>query len=337
MQDRLVFVIGVMRSGSTLLARMLGAHGAIYAPAEPHLITPLAHLGYYDKVERAPYDPIITQRAARALVPALARQEEDYLEALRACTDSLYSKLLAPSGRRLLVDKTPAYALVLDFLVKLYPDARYVVLTRNPMAVWSSVVDSFFDGNHEVAHAHNPVLERYVPAIGRFLRERPVPRVHLRYEDLVQDPEGQTRRLCEHLSIPFEAHMIDYGEQASGQIEAPRGLGDPIRAARESRPTTDSLDKWTKALEGRPEKVLQCQQILARLLDDDLASWGFERAALEAQLSAIPGTGGGRRGPRPWRHTLERRVLVRLRHNIHHNAFGRLVRSVRDACDVLLR
>ena len=174
MQDRLVFLIGVMRSGSTMLARMLGAHSAIHSPAEPHLVTPLAHLGYYAKVDAAPYDPTISQRAIRTLVPELPHQEDDYLEALRAYTDSLYGKLLEPSGRALLLDKTPAYALVLDFLAKLYPQAKFVVLTRNPMAIWSSYVESFFDGDHEVAYAHNPVLERYVPAIGRFLREAPV-------------------------------------------------------------------------------------------------------------------------------------------------------------------
>ena len=61
MQDRLVFLIGSPRSGSTLLSRVLGAHSAIFAPEEPHLITPLAHLGYYDAVEEAPYDPVITR------------------------------------------------------------------------------------------------------------------------------------------------------------------------------------------------------------------------------------------------------------------------------------
>ena len=58
-EDRLVFLIGPPRSGSTLLTRMLGAHSKIHAPAEPHLLTPLAHLGYYASVEKAPYDPVI--------------------------------------------------------------------------------------------------------------------------------------------------------------------------------------------------------------------------------------------------------------------------------------
>ena len=44
------------------------------------------------------------------------------------------------------------------------------------MAIWSSYVESFFDGDAGVAHAHNPLIERYVPAMSRFLRERPVPK-----------------------------------------------------------------------------------------------------------------------------------------------------------------
>ena len=176
MQDRLVFLIGSPRSGSTLLSRVLGAHSAIFAPEEPHLITPMAHLGYYENVESAPYDPIITRAASRALVRALPGGEDDYLDALRAYSDSLYGGLFKSAGdATLLLDKTPAYALSLDFLAKLYPNARFIVLTRHPIAVWSSFVDSFFDGDDVVAHEHNPLLERYVPAIARFIRTTDVP------------------------------------------------------------------------------------------------------------------------------------------------------------------
>ncbi len=90
MQDKLLFLIGPPRSGSTLLTRMLGSHSAIHAPDEPHLLTPLAHLGYYARVDQAPYDPIITQLAMQELVKALPDGEAGFLAALRACTDSLY-------------------------------------------------------------------------------------------------------------------------------------------------------------------------------------------------------------------------------------------------------
>ena len=60
-------------------------------------------------------------------------------------------------------------------------------------------------------------------------------------------------------------------------------------------------------------------------------------AAIEAELAAIPREGGPRRRRALDRHALERRLLVRLRRNIHRNALGRVVRKLRDACDVLLR
>jgi len=335
MQDRLIFLIAPPRSGSTLLARMLGAHSAVHAPAEPHLITPLAHLGYFGRVDAAAYDPIISEAGIREVVRALPGGEDDYLDALRAYTDRLYAKLLEPAGCERLLDKTPAYALVLDFLARLYPHARYVVMTRHPIAVWASYVESFFDGDHEAAHVHNPLLERYVPAMGRFLRERPVPTHHLRYEDLVQDPARELEKTCDFLGLAFEPQMVDYGEQATG--EATRGLGDPIAVAKQIRPTTTSLTRWTHDWAGQPGKVRQGRELLARLSDPDLLTWGYERTALERELQAIPGVGAAGRTRGLSRYTLERRLLVRLRRNIHHNALGRLVRKIRWACDVLLR
>lgn len=336
MDDRLVFAIGPPRSGSTLLARMIGAHSQVFAPAEPHLLTPLAHLGYYDAVERAPFDPVISQNAIRELVSALPGGERDYLAALRAYSDALYARMLEGSGRGLLLDKTPAYALVLDFVAKLYPRARYVVLVRHPFAVWSSYVQSFFDGDHESALRFNPILERYVPAVARFLREAPVAIHRVRYEELVSEPDAQMRAVCAFLGLPFEPGMVDYGE-AGAEVRTARGLGDPITVAREKRPTTRSLARWSEEMAGDPGKVQQAREILARLGDEDLAAWGFARAELAAELDAVPGAPRRRRRARLGAYALERRLLVRLRRNIHHNALGRLVRRVRTACDVLLR
>jgi hypothetical protein len=333
-EDRLIFLIGSPRSGTTMLARMLGAHSQVHAPDEPHLMTGLAHLGYFAKVDAAPYDPIITQVALQTLVPSLPRGEQDYLDSLRAHTDDLYGKLLAPSGKGFLLDKTPAYALVLDFLAKLYPRARYVVITRNPLAAWSSQVESFFDDDPAAAERLSPLLDRYVPAIARFLRERPVDLVHVRYEELVQDPEAHLQRIAEGVGLPFESAMVDYGE--AGQSQAARGLGDPVQAAQAGRATTASIEKWKRSLGSDAHKLEMARAALARTLDEDLETWGHRRAELEAELDAIV-PGDDARKKKTTRYALERRMLVTLRRNIHHNAFGRLVRKVRFYCDVLLR
>lgn len=344
MQDQLVFLIGSPRSGSTLLSRVLGAHPQIFAPEEPHLITPIAHLGYFESVESAPYDPIITRAAARALVADLPGGEEDYLHALRAYTDSIYGGLYAGRSRHgaeaatLLLDKTPAYALSLDFLARLYPEARYIVLTRNPIAVWSSFVDSFFDGDDEVAHEHNPLLERYVPAIARFIRTASVPMHRVHYENLVQEPEQNARQLCEFLDIEFDPGMVDYGSAPNARGASTRGLGDPTSVAAQSRPTTASLSKWATAATGRPTRVKLYQEILARLADADLETWGYSRAEIKSELDAIDLAGRPAPRPRLTRYSLERKVLVGLRRRIRPGTpLGNLVKKVREVCDVLLR
>src|SRR5262245_34163565 len=163
MQRSLIFVIGPPRSGTTLLMRMLSSHSAIYSRAEPHLLTPLAHLGYYDTVDAAPFDHLQAAEATRQFVADLPRGEQDYLDACRAYTDILYGRMLATRGKSkpLFLDKPPANGLILLFIAKLYPRARYIVLTRHPAAVFSSYANSFFDGNYEAARRFNPILNRY--------------------------------------------------------------------------------------------------------------------------------------------------------------------------------
>ena len=127
------------------------------------------------------------------------------------------------------------------------------------------------------------------------------------------------------------------GAPRSGSTLLARMLGDPITVARETRPITRSLARWAQDLAGRPARIAQAQAVLASLLDEDLATWGYSRAELESELAAIDPEVPRRGGAAISRYRLERKLLVRLRRNIHQNALGRLVRRVRRVCDVLLR
>jgi hypothetical protein len=335
-EEKLIFLVSAPRSGSTLLARMLGAHSQIAGGPEPHVITPLAHLGYYERVDAAPYDPVISQRGIRELVGRLPDGEAELLAACRAYADHLYARWLESApAKSVVLDKTPAYALVLPFLARLYPKARYVVLTRSPLAVLSSYANSFYDSDYEVAIRHNPILERYVPAIARFLRDAPAPLIHIRYEPLVESPRSELERVFEFLHLEFEPDVIEYGA-AGREAGAPqRGLGDPLGVERHDRPVTDSIESWAEELASDARRREVALRTLERLDDADLETWGYERGQiLDALQRAAPST--LRRRPLN-RYTLERKLLVRLRRNIQTNAFGRLVRRIRVLCDVLLR
>ena len=334
MEDRLIFLIGAPRSGTTLLARMLAAHSQIHGRAEPHLITPLAHLGYFGTVQKAPYDPNNVRQAIQELVAELPKREADYLAALRAYTDHIYAQIMATApGKRFFLDKTPAYALVLPFLTRLYPRSRYVVLTRHPLAVLSSYTESFFAGDYQVAVDHNPILARYVPALAHMVRTQPVPIVWVKYEELVRDPESHFRRVCEYLSVPFEPQCVTYGE--SGEDFA--GLGDPVGVDQHSRPVTTSVDRWAAEIANQPQTLALVSRLIDELDPADLATLGYPREEIMRQLAAATGSSIPARDQAPLRYRLERQLLVAVRPNVHHNALGRLLKKLRFALDVVLR
>jgi hypothetical protein len=333
MQEKLIFVIGPPRSGTTLLQRMLGSHSAIFTHPEPHIITPLAHLGYFDNVDRAPYDHINAAEAIREFVADLPRGEEDYLDACRAYTDVLYGRMLETSGKQMLLDKTPAYALVLGFLSRVYPRARYIVLTRHPLAVLSSYAESFFEGDYDSAVGFNDILGRYVPAMAEFLRQKEVEFHHVRYEDLVSEPETHLAAIFSFLGLQHEKGAVDYGAHE----HTDKSYGDP-KVKHHTRPTTDSLNKWADELAADDHKLGVARSVVAQLEDKDVAAWGYDKPTLFDPVAQSGGSPPAR--DLNWifdPYRLKRRVFLALRKDIHTNQLGRLLRRVKYYCDVLLR
>jgi len=338
MTPKMVFIIGAPRSGTTMLEHMLAAHSQVQGGPEPHLITPLAHLGVWDKVDKAPYDHILAAQAQRLFVSQLPRGEADYWDACRAYCDVLYGRYLEAKGTKpFCLDKTPAYALVLPFLAKIYPDAAYIVLTRHPLAIFSSFANSFFDGDYREAHTYNPIIERYVPAMSDFLRQDAPAKIHVRYEDLVKDPETWFEKICLHIGIPYEPDAIHYGKSEEDASRA-KGLGDPIGVGQHTRPTTGSVKKWVAELATDPAKLEIGRRIVSGVHPDDLALLGYP---VETLWKPLEEAGDGLRPPKPPklnRYRLERKMIVRLRALTQRiRPLRMILEKLRLVCEVLLR
>ena len=334
-QERVAFVIGSPRSGSTMLARMIGSHSLVHSRGEPHMLTPLAHLGYFEKVEKAPYDAVLAAESIREFVEDLPGGEQDYIDACRAYTDTLYGRMLSRSpDKRLFLDKTPAYGLVLDFIAKIYPAARYVVLTRHPLAIFSSYAESFFASDYQAAHDYNPILERYVPAIARFLRDGKVATHQVVYERLVADPEPALEAIFGFLGLAHEPAAVNYGEHAHEE----KGLGDPIGVKQHSRPTTSSTEKWAAEIASDPARLELCRSIVARLDPEDLRVWGHPAETLWEPLERAGAAGVSPSRKRLDRYRFQRLAIVRLRALVRRSgALRKLLARLRLAADVLLR
>ena len=337
MSVRMLFVISSPRSGSTMLERMLESHTMILGGPEPHLLTPLAHLGVWDKVDKAPYDHVLAAESQRLFIQNLPEKEQDYWDACRAYCDVLYGRYLGTTGKSVCLDKTPAYGLVLPFMMKVFPDAKYVVLTRHPLATFSSFANSFFDGDYQTAQDYNPLLNRYVPALASFLRQTRVPHIHVRYEDLVKEPEMWMERIYEHIGVPFEKDTIDYGSKSKGEGER-KGLGDPIGVKQHSRPTTASVKKWVEDLAADESKLRLMQTIVDQLAPEDLETLGYPLDTLWQPFEEARGATVAPKKQKLSRYRLQRKAIVKLRAVAQKGGLvGKALKKIQLTCDVLLR
>jgi hypothetical protein len=237
-----VFVLSSVRSGSTLLRVLLNSHPEIRAPHEMHLRTLHVQL-------TRPY----SARAMEGL--QLDRRELEHL-----LWDRVLHMELERSGKRVIVDKTPANALIRDRLADCWPEARFLVLLRHPGAVVSSLVNRRkkpdLDAIHREVLGYGEALEAARTELG--------PAGHvLRYEDLTAEPAETTRRICAFLGVEWAPGMLDYGEHDHGTFRPHMGdWSSNIKSGR-IQPAREG-DHY----EGLPDRLAEIAE-----------RWGYRRAA----------------------------------------------------------
>jgi len=129
---------------------------------------------------------------------------------------AIYQAYAERHGKRRWGDKTPMYMQHLPLLERLFPDALYVHLVRDGRDAALSFL-SMPEGvvTRTWAHPRNAAdfacQWRLEVAAGQALGRRVGERyLELRYEDLVGDPEGMLRSICEFAQLPYDARMLDY-------------------------------------------------------------------------------------------------------------------------------
>jgi hypothetical protein len=191
---RFVFVAGLHRSGTTLLARLLAAHPEISgfsgtgAPADEgqHLQTVYPSDHEYGRPGRFGFAPEmhLTESAPLASEQAARRLFEEW---------SPHWDLSRP----LLLEKSPPNLIKTRFLQALYPGAAFVVIVRHPIPV--SIPTAKWRGTRR----YDRLLEHWLHCHALFQADRKhLHRVHvLAYEQLVRDPAGVLRGIFEFLGV----------------------------------------------------------------------------------------------------------------------------------------
>lgn len=250
-----LFIVGSPRSGTTLLKRMVRKHPEIAVTRETHWIP-----GYFKHHTGLTEDGYATKNLVLALLeykrfPDLGLNPEDvsrlvsgdeqihYRDFVTLVFD-LYGKR---KHKRLVADKTPSYVREIAVLHELWPKARFIHLIRDGRDVCLSMRN--WRMVHRTAGQHSTWTEDPVSTaalwwewqirLGREAgAELPAGLYYeMRYEDMVADPEGQLRAMCEFLGVSFADRMLRYHE---GHTSNEAGL-----SANEAwLPPTQGLRDW---------------------------------------------------------------------------------------------
>jgi len=276
-----VFILCCPRSGSTLLRSMLMGSPSLFAPPELHLLnyetmqqreSAVSKLGIGDGL-------IETMAELAAIDIDSSKKEVSKLVSEDANIEDMYQKLMGLAYPRRLVDKSPIYASSVSTLkraVELFPNARYIYLVRRPEAVIKSLIENRFhrliapSRTDEFAVAEE-VWRQTNSNIQSFLRQIEGGRwTQIVYEELVEGPKNELKRICDFLDIEYSQEMLDPyapGRMINGLHSESRSVGDPNFLTRQ-KIESQLATRWAKS--AQLGHIEQQTQTIARQAGYDL-------------------------------------------------------------------
>jgi hypothetical protein len=271
------FFVGADRSGTTLLRAMFDSHPKLAIPHESRFVVRMAeNVPQYETPDGFATTQFLTDLLRhRGGIRRWGLPEEDvraavtearparYADAMRA----LYALYARSQAKPRYGDKTPGFVRHMPLLSTLFPEARFVHVIRDGRDVALSLMEVEW-GPRTIGDAALFWRRRVRPGreVGRALgsdRYR-----EIRYEDLVEDPQGSLERLCAFIGLPYDAQMLHYFERASALVAPTRWSH---RHQRLFLPPTKGLRDWRSQMS--KEDVALFEALAGELLRE----LGYER------------------------------------------------------------
>lgn len=196
---RPVFVIGMIRSGTSLVEQILASHSQVFGAGELLEMTNLV-----------------------ANLPAALDTSVDYPECIRhmkaeqiASLAAKYLDYLASRDQRAarVVDKLPTNFLHLGLIAALLPEARVIHCRRAPLDVCLSIYFQRFAQGHFYAYDFDDIAAYYAQyerLMAHWKRVIPIEVLDIQYENLLDDLERESRRMLEYCGLAWEDECLDF-------------------------------------------------------------------------------------------------------------------------------
>jgi hypothetical protein len=260
------FVVGLTRSGTTLLRMMLDAHRELTIPPETHFVPDLIKAAREGNGTDSMLAALTENRTWGdfGIDADEMRRRLDTVDAGdgAGAVRAFFNAYAARQGKPRWGDKTPAYMLSVQRIGRTLPESRFIHLIRDGRDVALSQRARALNEQPPAAEQ----AERWVKRIRKSREQAQTLKgaryVEARYEDLVRDPEPTLRRVCEFIEIDWDPGVLSYHERAAERLSEMAG---ELRAEGEHAqqdagyridnhaPTTkppdpSKLDKWKREM-----------------------------------------------------------------------------------------
>jgi hypothetical protein len=230
-----IFIVGPMGSGTTLMRLIVDSHENIAIAQETSIMR--AYLAH----KWIPF-----HRHGGDWYGRLGWSDDELDVRVQEFYSGMFERFAAGQGKRRWGDKTPWHAWHLRELGRVFPEAVFIAMVRQPGAVASSVSERFRQTwGGAVTHWVNTTTEQVQRGIE--LGDR---LLLVRYEDLVTDPGTTLREVFGWLDEPWSDRLLEHEK-----VHAERGTAKKVEgASRSDKPiATDRVAAWT---EGKTEQQL---------------------------------------------------------------------------------
>jgi hypothetical protein len=272
------FVVGVARSGTTLLRLMLDAHPELAIPPETHFIPKLAKA--MGEIPKGAGEGEMRRRAHAVITEhrrwpdfGLDAQELDrrfeHTEPFNAthALRAFYGLYAEQQGKSRWGDKSPSYVRRMRRVHAVLPEAHFIHLIRDGRDVALSQLE-VHHGNDEVADAATEWVEGIEKArrVGGGIGDA---YMEVRYEDLVEDPGPVLERICARIGLDFDAAMLDYHRSADERMaetvrDMTRGEGQVTAEQRAKQhqnvskpPQRERAGRWRKDMSAEQQEAFE--------------------------------------------------------------------------------
>lgn len=248
-RSNIIFLISQPRAGSTLTQRMLGGHADIFTLSEPwlmlHPLYALRESGFLADYETKPARAGVMSFLEYISPNDHKNSKQLYFESIASVYGDLYQKAVSASGKSIFLDKTPRYYNIIPELYSTFPQAKFIILVRNPLAVLCSMISTWTQSHwfglrrfkHDLIQAPD-LLIKGIETLGEKA-------IVLHYEELVSDPETAIANLCRDLDISYSSELIDYGNVDT----PPWAMGDKKSIHKKKKPDASNADRWIDSLQ----------------------------------------------------------------------------------------